>query len=184
MNENEYGFCPKCGSELAENSNYCPGCGIPVRHTENLPNTDSSSPLPMGGGFLIAVIMSATYAVMAIVLGAMIVANSVEIFNYLNQASLDQFGMNFVDYIAQNGFTVTQDQIIQMFKYSGLVSLLSGVMAGAAAVLCIIRRYRTVAAILLVIGGAIVLIGGGILNLIIAILLAFVIYRSEEYFIE
>ena len=196
MEEKEnYGFCPACGANLPENSAFCPECGQRVSGEEPAGQPGYTGYQPyrntdrLAGKLLVAVIFCGLYAVMSIIGG-------------LSLLSMDASMIDQIDEVLEPSETTIEEildmsrsEIVDYFRINGIVSMISGVLAGAGAIVAGMRKQRFVAVGLVVAAsvacfgvlaapGAVSSITGIILDVIIGLVMAYLIYSSPEYFNE
>ena len=196
MEEKEnYGFCPACGANLPENSAFCPECGQRVSGEEPAGQSGYTGYQPyrntdrLAGKLLVAVIFCGLYAVMSIIGG-------------LSLLSMDASMIDQIDEVLEPSETTIEEildmsrsEIVDYFRINGIVSMISGVLAGAGAIVAGMRKQRFVAVGLVVAAsvacfgvlaapGAVSSITGIILDVIIGLVVAYLIYSSPEYFKE
>ena len=196
MEEKEnYGFCPACGANLPENSAFCPECGQRVSGEEPAGQSGYTGYQPycntdrLAGKLLVAVIFCGLYAVMSIIGG-------------LSLLSMDASMIDQIDEVLEPSETTIEEildmsrsEIVDYFRINGIVSMISGVLAGAGAIVAGMRKQRFVAVGLVVAAsvacfgvlaapGAVSSITGIILDVIIGLVMAYLIYSSPEYFKE
>ena len=196
MEEKEnYGFCPACGANLPENSAFCPECGQRVSGEEPAGQSGYTGYQPyrntdrLAGKLLVAVIFCGLYAVMSIIGG-------------LSLLSMDASMIDQIDEVLEPSETTIEEildmsrsEIVDYFRINGIVSMISGVLAGAGAIVAGMRKQRFVAVGLVVAAsvacfgvlaapGAVSSITGIILDVIIGLVVAYLIYSSPEYFNE
>ena len=196
MEEKEnYGFCPACGANLPENSAFCPECGQRVSGEEPAGQSGYTGYQPyrntdrLAGKLLVAVIFCGLYAAMSIIGG-------------LSLLSMDASMIDQIDEVLEPSETTIEEildmsrsEIVDYFRINGIVSMISGVLAGAGAIVAGMRKQRFVAVGLVVAAsvacfgvlaapGAVSSITGIILDVIIGLVMAYLIYSSPEYFNE
>ena len=196
MEEKEnYGFCPACGANLPENSAFCPECGQRVSGEEPAGQSGYTGYQPyrntdrLAGKLLVAVIFCGLYAAMSIIGG-------------LSLLSMDASMIDQIDEVLEPSETTIEEildmsrsEIVDYFRINGIVSMISGVLAGAGAIVAGMRKQRFVAVGLVVAAsvacfgvlaapGAVSSITGISLDVIIGLVMAYLIYSSPEYFKE
>ena len=199
MEEKEnFGFCPACGATLPENSAFCPECGRSVAEAETQPNTGygyaTSSPYAvspkerMQGKVLVAFIFIVIYAAMSILGGISLLG--------INEATIDQLddmlkdsGQSFEDILESAGLDMTKSEFVDFCMRSGIVSLVSGVLAAVGAVL-VAKHTKRMAAVIIIVAASLVnfvlVMDSGffscLLNAAIGCIMAYLIYSSPEAF--
>ena len=197
MEEKEnYGFCPACGANLPENSAFCPECGQRVSGEEPAGQSGYTGYQPyrntdrLAGKLLVAVIFCGLYAAMSIIGGLQSLS--------IDSSSLDEaddFLESFMDMTLEEMMEMNRNEILDYLHINGIVSMISGVLAGAGAIVAGMRKQRFVAVGLVVAAsvacfgvlaapGAVSSITGIILDVIIGLVMAYLIYSSPEYFNE
>ena len=197
MADENYGFCPSCGANLTSDAAFCPECGKPLT-AEAQNNTYNSgvraNPSKMCGKLLVAFILLLIYAVMDILGGISLVAVFNEsFFDSIDKMLADEGEKSLEEMFKQYGLDMSRDDLINYFRISGIVSIISGALAGVAAYFCAVRKMRMVAVGLTVVAAlanfAMVSAGNvasgimnGIFAMIIGGIVAYLIYDSQEQF--
>ena len=202
MEEKEnYGFCPSCGAMLPENSAFCPECGRSVGG-ESAPHenvgygysrvSEMDSPKNrLKGKLLVAFIFILIYAVMSIFGAISLLTINEATIDSFNEMMADSGGDSFEDILKSAGLDMTESEFIDFCKRSGIVSLISGVLAGVAAFLIGKHMKRMIATIIVVIAALVnfvLIMDAGvfntIINVVIGCIMAYLVYSSPEGFAD
>ena len=129
--KNEYGFCPHCGADLPQGSEYCPECGTSFVEGRQ----DDVRRLTVTNPMTFFIVLLAAYMVMSIAEGIY-----VTVFNDMFISNFETiYGTNIEDYLSRNGLDSVQDLADLMYK-EGVVSIIGGAMTAVVMLLCITRR--------------------------------------------
>ena len=193
MDEENFGFCPRCGAKLQQSANFCPDCGNilkedAVNHGAGYgayADTRTGKDRPMKGMFLAAFVLLVIYSVYSVSEGIYLIVNAEGIFQIMDDMFVDLFGTGIVDYIYDDmGIMITEAEYVESFRMMGYISLISGIFSVIAAVLCYMRRRKNIAIAAIIASTLVTLVIAGILNIVIGFLVAYFVYRSPEYFID
>ena len=201
MTEENFGFCPSCGANLPEGSSFCPECG----HNINAPvqnNTGTGVGYGTYGGnrmsskLKVAAIFVTIYAVISI-LGALSLFTIEPMIDAYDEMMADSGGDSFEDMLKDLGYDMTESEFIDMCRIMAIVDLVSGALAGFAAVLCFKRTKRMIAVIMIAVASVILFAGcaapGGFtasnilsiaFNVVIGLLMAYLVYTSPDEFTD
>lgn len=193
MDEENYGFCPRCGAKLQQSANFCPDCGNILKEDAVNPGAGygayadlrTGKDRPMKGMFLAAFVLLVIYSVYSVSEGIYLIVNAEGIFQIMDDMFVDMFGTGIVDYVYDEiGIMITEAEYVESFRMMGYIYLISGIFSVIAAVLCYMRRRKNIAIAAIIASTLVTLIIAGILNIVIGFLVAYFVYRSPEYFID
>ena len=134
--DEDINFCPHCGKNLPEGSPYCPACGARL----NDPGADTRDKAVIDGknegrlkiGIAVMVIFSAISLISGIYI-------------YFNAADFVRMMFDSLDVLSD---FYTEDAFISLMELTGLLSIMSGAVGLASAVLAWMRRLWLVVIIL------------------------------------
>ena len=197
MVDENYGFCPHCGENLKSDAIYCPGCGAILNQEAAMASRHNVSGMgksPMRGTFLVAFVLLVMYAILELISSASCFMFNESMYDMMDQAMIDMFGMNFADYMKEYaGLIITKEEFLSNMLTMGIFGVLSALLAGISAFFCYKREKFKVAvgacvlsAIAVMVGSAlspaVAGVGSGVFNLIFGLIVAFMIYSSKKYF--
>ena len=194
-NEN-YGFCPACGANLPADSTFCPECG------HNLAGPVSSgqeagagvgygySKPGLSGKLKTAAILCLIYAILEVLGSFSLLSMSMATIDMLD----DMMGEDgwFENMLNDMGYDMTAKEFVDMCHITGIISLVSGVFAGIGSILCFKLRKKMIAVGLVVAASLVLLVGcmypmnifSTIIDVIIGLLMAYLIYSSPDQFAD
>lgn len=195
MTDENYGFCPHCGENLKSDAVYCPACGTVLNQEAantqvNAYNTGNKS---LKGKLLAAFVLLVVYALFSLIgAGSFLTFNEAS-FEAMNEACVEIFGKTFIDFMAEAGYTITEESFLHEAFLLGITELVSAVLAGVSAFFCYSRKKHLLAVGFCVASSIVVLISGflapvlmsipgGIIQMLIGLLVAYLIFSSKAQF--
>jgi len=168
MDDDSLNFCTSCGAPLRESDTFCTSCGAGVGNKEQ-PQAQNRIVYPKSGKLLVVVILSAVWAVIAVLLGIYVISAADTIVSNLGPDTLNTF-MNL-------GYG--PDDIANMITIIGAVILASGVFAAVTAVLSFLKKFYFIALIACIISAV---LGLSLLIGLVGFIVAFLIHSSKHEF--
>jgi len=160
----------KCGAPLRESDTFCTTCGEAIGSTPQAqPYPQYGYPQKKSNNLLIVGILSAIWALIALILGLYLVFSAEAIVGELDSATWD--------ILIDSG--LTYDDITGVLVMIGAIIAASGALAAVTAVLSFTKRFYVVALIACIISsilGLIILVGA------IGFFVAFFIYKAKNEF--
>lgn len=195
MPEN-YGFCPACGSNLPDGAAFCPDCGAILGGGESsfagsappsyAPASTGTSAMP--SGLKVAYVATIIYAI-ATILISLSLLSTMAVTGELDEIFIEEYGKDFETYMGDLGISITIEELEAVCLAGGIVGLMSAALSIAAAVLCSKGKGRVLAASLIALASLVHLglvmgpmAANGIMNVIIGLIMAAIVFTSKGYF--
>ena len=148
--EEEFGFCTRCGTNIAEGMEYCPECGNPLTAEAESARYDKGT----GNPLIFFIFMLAIYCVMSMAEGVYTTVFSEQFIANIEAIN----GQNMTDYLARMGLDSVEHLEEIMFK-EGVVSIIDGALVAVVLLLCLKRKWWKVAFILCIVASFVLLAG-------------------------
>ena len=199
MVDDNYGFCPHCGQNMKSDATFCPSCGTVLSQSIASPEVHDcrkSKKKPMRGVFLVVFILLTVYTVVELLSSITLLTFNEATYDMIDKMTIETFGMNFADYMRENANLVfTKEEFLSNVSMLGIFGLISSILSGISAFLCFKREKHLFAVIFCVLSAVMVMIGSvlapqfagvasAVIDMVIGLIVAFMIYSSKKYFIS
>jgi hypothetical protein len=167
-------FCQYCGAGVSANDTFCPTCGATVVNGSGTsppnaygnPQYNQNYNQNRSASLTIAKILSILWAVVGTLLGIYLVTNTATLVDMIFEYGLEG--------------NMTWTELYDSYYSQGFLTIGSGVTAGVAGLLIILKKYWIIAIILLALSSILALLPTTFIGTVIGFVVLYLVYSSKS----
>ncbi|MDR2698727.1 MAG: zinc ribbon domain-containing protein [Candidatus Methanoplasma sp.] len=162
-------FCSGCGAPLRDSDTFCASCGTTRGGSAN--TTQYGNPKPKSHTLVVAAVLSIIWALIALGLGIYFTLWVDSLMDLINSTP------EYLEIL--NEYGITTSDMSSVLYMIGAVLIASGLFAAISAALCLMKKFYIVALIMCILASVLVITA---LVGIVGLIVAYLIYKGRDEF--